>query len=220
MFFFEDPNIYDVFFTLCHGCWCSKLNGINPENHRQKAVDDLDQVCKDWIRARRCSLLVDGACAGRKLPKVHYDTRSSFLSDYEIDVDYCQINTDFCQQQACEIDALFNSRVKHVISRHDFIFKNNKTCFPTEFYTNEAVPGFHPSCKSLFNITTNFALFLIFQEENECGCEFGQAASFGEDCPEHGMNYCVSCEIGYVLYRGGSLNLMPDLIVKRNHFRT
>lgn len=44
-----------------HGCWCSRILGVNPD-FRGEAVDDLDRLCKQWSVTRRCNRLKGGSC--------------------------------------------------------------------------------------------------------------------------------------------------------------
>ena len=48
-----------------HGCWCAKIADQGPSSASlggNQPVDELDQICKDWARARRCSRVDGSSC--------------------------------------------------------------------------------------------------------------------------------------------------------------
>ena len=46
-----------------HGCWCAKFGSRDLEvSLGGQPVDELDGICKKWIKDRRCSKLFDGTC--------------------------------------------------------------------------------------------------------------------------------------------------------------
>ena len=38
-----------------YGCWCTKA--YNGDGHRGKPIDNLDTICRSWVRARNCEKL-------------------------------------------------------------------------------------------------------------------------------------------------------------------
>lgn len=61
--FLSDINIQKI---SNHGCWCSKITGLNPD-FAGKAVDNLDYLCKEWSMSRRCNTLKGGSCPKNKV---------------------------------------------------------------------------------------------------------------------------------------------------------
>ena len=47
-----------------HGCWCSRLDPQNTQNHAgsSKPVDEIDAICHRWLQSRRCLTLEGGSC--------------------------------------------------------------------------------------------------------------------------------------------------------------
>ena len=43
-----------------YGCWCTKA--YSGDGHRGKPIDELDTVCRSWVRARNCEKVA--VCAG------------------------------------------------------------------------------------------------------------------------------------------------------------
>merc|ERR1711941_174931 len=59
--FIQDASFASQVFS--HGCWCAKLSDPSSVNLGGNApVDELDQICKDWVRARRCSRQNGASC--------------------------------------------------------------------------------------------------------------------------------------------------------------
>ena len=85
-----------------HGCWCAKLADQSASNlGGNQPVDDLDQICKDWARARRCSRAAGAACEN-----------ADFTSIYEIEVSPQRcIDSDACLSESCQIDYHFISEI-------------------------------------------------------------------------------------------------------------
>lgn len=85
-----------------HGCWCAKLADQSASNlGGNQPVDGLDQICKDWARARRCSRATSAACEF-----------ADFTSTYEIEVSPQRcIDGDACLSETCQIDYHFISEI-------------------------------------------------------------------------------------------------------------
>ena len=48
---------------LNHGCWCSKLgDSSNAFTLGGSPIDDIDQLCKQWIQDRKCCRMFGGPC--------------------------------------------------------------------------------------------------------------------------------------------------------------
>ena len=103
---------------LSHGCWCSKLNPdiVQVGLGGYQAVDDLDQICKDWAGLRHCSLFSD-TCED-----MDWGVNSNYTLEYGNDgVAVCgdrypeNYDVDGCMAEVCEIDVY----KKLVILRND-----------------------------------------------------------------------------------------------------
>ena len=99
-------NTSDIF---NHGCWCSKLvhhskSGLGGRDF----IDDLDELCKNWAKARRCLRYSAQSCEN-----THVEALSKF---YEIDENSCVENDDLCLSEACKIDLFY---ISEIISRND-----------------------------------------------------------------------------------------------------
>ena len=99
-------NTSDIF---NHGCWCSKLvhhskSGLGGRDF----IDDLDEICKNWAKARRCLRYSAQSCEN-----THVEALSKF---YEIDENSCVENDDLCLSEACQIDLFY---ISEIISRND-----------------------------------------------------------------------------------------------------
>merc|ERR1712036_171379 len=90
-----------------HGCRCAKLDASNPfQEHLggSTVVDELDEICRDWLRARNCNdNLVGGSCeSDRESMRTGAYTMSIVESDY--DASTCGFTTADCEADTCEID--------------------------------------------------------------------------------------------------------------------
>lgn len=115
-----------------HGCWCAKLNALPSAGLGGHPVDELDGLCKDWAKARRCSRSDGGSC----------ETASSLVlsTAYELEYDFSQGATgtqlcpdaDTCLTETCQIDS-------HYIN----LIRAWRTANPGNFY-----PDSNPTCEN------------------------------------------------------------------------
>ena len=101
--FINDSVWTNVF--LQHGCWCAKIADqhlLSTELGGNRPVDELDQICKDWARARRCSRAVGASCEF-----------ADFTDTYEIEFSPqgC-LDSDVCLSETCQIDFSFISAIE------------------------------------------------------------------------------------------------------------
>merc|ERR1711879_597159 len=100
--FIQDASFASQVFS--HGCWCAKLSDPSSVNLGGNApVDELDQICKDWARARRCSRQNGASCEFAGLE-----------SSYEVERDngatLCP-DADSCMSETCQIDVLYIQQI-------------------------------------------------------------------------------------------------------------
>lgn len=84
--------------VLQHGCHCVKLDVDYQGTVGGSPVDDLDMLCRDWIRDRSCISLQDGGC---------FDKQTA--DEYSINASGqpgCTASND-CSASACGIDYRF-----------------------------------------------------------------------------------------------------------------
>merc|ERR1712127_203962 len=88
-----------------HGCWCAKIADQGPASASlggNQPVDELDQICKDWARARRCSRAAGSSCEF-----------ADFTSTYEIELSpQSCVDSDACLSETCQIDFSFISAIE------------------------------------------------------------------------------------------------------------
>ena len=91
---------------LNHGCWCAKIADQGPTSTGRggnQPVDELDQICKHWARARQCTRADEGSSC----------KFADFTSTYEIEVSpQCCVDTDACLSETCKIDISFISAIE------------------------------------------------------------------------------------------------------------
>ena len=74
-------------------------------------VDALDQMCKDWIRARRCLTLTEGACENYEHENHAYPSYRMFK---------CWKLSDPCQKSMCRVDNFWANKInQHVLDEKD-----------------------------------------------------------------------------------------------------
>ena len=99
-----------------HGCWCSKLVHHSRASLGGKtSVDELDEICKSWAKARRCLRSENQSCEN-----FHFQKLSDF---YEIENGSC-LDNDQCLLDACEIDRYFVG----AINNQNFTLNSNPNC--------------------------------------------------------------------------------------------
>merc|ERR1712156_603438 len=111
-----------------HGCWCGKLNALPSAGLGGKPVDDLDQLCKDWTKARRCSRLSGATC----------ESASALTGNYQVEYDFAggatgtQLcpDSNACLLETCQIDSYYINLIKawRTANPGTFTPDSNPTC--------------------------------------------------------------------------------------------
>jgi len=113
-----------------HGCWCGKLNALPSAGLGGNPIDDLDQLCKDWSKARRCSRVNGGTC----------ESASALIlsSSYQVEYDFAAGATgtqlcpdsDACLSETCQIDSYYINLIKawRTANPGTFSPETNPTC--------------------------------------------------------------------------------------------
>jgi hypothetical protein len=121
--FIQDASFASQVFS--HGCWCAKLSDPSSVNLGGNApVDDLDQICKDWARARRCSRQQGASCEFAT-----YD--SSYEVERENGNTLCP-GSDVCMSETCQIDVFYINEINswRVANPQHFTAASNPVCPP------------------------------------------------------------------------------------------
>jgi len=113
----EDSNKVDS--VLSHGCHCAKLDASNPfaENlGGSTPVDALDEICRDWLRARNCNdNLVGGSCENdRESMRTGAYTMDIVSTNYQIS--NCGFTTTDCEEDTCKIDLVYLKAIQQYIA--------------------------------------------------------------------------------------------------------
>jgi len=121
---------------LSHGCWCAKLaraNSGNSELGGPKTTDVLDNICRSWIKARKCSEMV-GACKNFLDFGALYDIQ--YTSGL---VDAVCLNTENeCLMESCEIDVSFVILVEEFMAENQGFVGNEE---PDCVHKNHEIGG-------------------------------------------------------------------------------
>ena len=128
--------------VLSHGCWCAKLDKSNPYLEflgGPDAVDELDELCRNWFKCRNCNeMLRGGSCnvensSSKELLKARsYELKSDLESSF-IDTVTCNIENDACADDSCSIDLLYMKDIFNYLEDNHQGFSNlvvtdNSTC--------------------------------------------------------------------------------------------
>jgi len=91
-----------------HGCWCAYAHSDNTDGMGGvKPVDYLDDLCRRWFSARRCTVLKDGDCRNDK------DDAYVLITDPWYS---CYKNSKVCDTATCGIDVHFKDLVDTYIN--------------------------------------------------------------------------------------------------------
>jgi len=120
-----------------HGCHCAKLDATNPFGEflgGSTVVDELDEICRDWLRARNCNdNLVGGSCeADREAMRTGAYTMAIIEHDYPSST--CGFTTSDCGYDTCHIDLKYLKLIRQYISDNSdhkaTIINSAGTCTP------------------------------------------------------------------------------------------
>jgi len=128
---FMDGNSDHVDNILAHGCWCAKLDRLNPysEFHGgKKTLDELDEICRDWILTRNCNDRLTGlgricTCSMPGTSSTQLLREASYkMMIYPTDTGscYCYDAEAGCSLDTCEIDMHFAKQLKQFVDDHPF----------------------------------------------------------------------------------------------------
>ena len=122
----QDGTLVDK--VLEHGCHCGKLDKTNPFLSYlggSTTLDELDEICRDWLRARNCNdNLFGGSCEAdreamrtgsyvQNINQLDYDSSSCGFTDAGCEMDSCQIDLKYMKliREFLDDNPSFNSQV-------------------------------------------------------------------------------------------------------------
>jgi len=120
-----------------HGCHCAKLDATNPFGEflgGSTVVDELDEICRDWLRARNCNdNLVGGSCeADREAMRIGAYTMSIVEDNYPAST--CGFTTSDCGYDTCAIDLKYLKLIRQYVTDNPdhvaTIINSAGTCTP------------------------------------------------------------------------------------------
>ena len=95
---------------LSHGCHCAKLDVNNPYPDvlgGSTPVDALDELCRDWLRARNCNdNLVGGSCESNR-EAMRTGGYTMDINTVNYDNSNCGFTTSDCAADTCQIDVMY-----------------------------------------------------------------------------------------------------------------
>jgi len=107
---------------LTHGCWCAKLSPEiqMPGLGGYTPVDELDQICKDWAKARRCSRAQ--TCADQKMDGAYALDAVTYSNPDCVD-------SDVCLSETCQIDMFYMEKIEEFHSQNpNHVAVTDPTC--------------------------------------------------------------------------------------------
>ena len=95
--------------VLSHGCWCAKLLRKNSGKLTlggSSSTDELDDICRQWIKARKCSEQSHGC-------KNFVDAEDLYEIDFTSDLSSATCpDSDTCLSESCQIDVSFVGKIR------------------------------------------------------------------------------------------------------------
>jgi len=100
--FLSDSTFHSQVFN--HGCWCGKLSSLPSVGLGGKAIDELDQICKNWNKARACTRVEGSNC---------YNQANDAMYEIQpLGSGYSCVDSDACLQETCTIDKDYASQLE------------------------------------------------------------------------------------------------------------
>ena len=121
----------DASFTaelLKHGCWCAKFDSTSDLKvlGGNKVVDELDQLCKDWAKTRRCGKNPSESC--ELFGKNDNYQLSSGDTGYSTGSLLCP-DSDACLKETCEVDVWFLNEIEGFrLANSGFVADESHAC--------------------------------------------------------------------------------------------
>jgi len=115
---FNNDTLNDIF--KIHGCYCPRLFG-NPEfltyiTQGCEPADELDFLCKDWLRKRRCHTFTNGHCEAENIRTISYR-----MVDVDEDLTCEPIDTFTsigCSDTICNLDLNMANKIRDYVANN------------------------------------------------------------------------------------------------------
>ena len=118
-------TLTDIENLLKHGCWCAKLDSTNQFTHflgGPEPVDDIDQVCKNWFKARHCNdHLIGGTCRSENNELLKSGSYSVLIDTGCLDFSECHNTDNICEEESCIIDLYYLNEIRDIMTEPNFI---------------------------------------------------------------------------------------------------
>lgn len=105
--------------VLSHGCHCAKLDATNPFGDNlggSTPVDALDEICRDWLRARNCNdNLVGGSCENDR-ESMRTGAFTLDIVDSNFQISNCGFTNTDCEEDTCAIDLVYLKAISQFMS--------------------------------------------------------------------------------------------------------
>lgn len=124
----DDSNKVDD--ILSHGCFCAKLDNTNPNFANlggTTPLDELDEICRDWLRARNCNdNLVGGSCTSDK-ESMRTGAYTMDVVPNNLQISNCGFTTTDCEADSCAIDLQYMKEIAQFVSDNNSFSPNQVT---------------------------------------------------------------------------------------------
>ena len=116
-------NPADAESIMNHGCWCSKFGYSNSHALGGAPIDDIDQLCKQWIQDRKCCRMFGGPCYN-DLPfnEVTYQVEhlDPVTDQGDVNKTSCyDLNTNACTNEACVTDNYYAKEISDLVNLYN-----------------------------------------------------------------------------------------------------
>ena len=133
---YTQPTVDSV---VSHGCWCAKLDSQNAFTEflgGPDAVDELDEICRNWFKCRNCNdRLPGGTCNVEGSNSRELLLAASYEMQYNstdlLSTATCTYGADQCSQDSCTIDLYYAKQIVEFVDDNilnPIVVIDNSTC--------------------------------------------------------------------------------------------
>jgi len=134
----QNYTVADVDNVVTHGCWCGKLDANNAYTEflgGPDAVDELDEICRNWFKCRNCNdRLKGGTCniEGNNSREILLAGEYTMTyDDLDVDAATCTYGLDTCSDDTCTIDLYYVKQIIDYVGENalsPIVISENSTC--------------------------------------------------------------------------------------------
>lgn len=99
---------------LSHGCFCARLDNTNPNFPHlggQDPLDELDEVCRGWLRSRNCNdNLIGGSCQADR-ESMRSGAYTMDIVSHDLQISNCGFTNTDCESDTCVIDLMYLKQI-------------------------------------------------------------------------------------------------------------